>query len=127
MVRVRRKPSVAWPRACPKCRQADALKVRQNGSGLCFWYCGKDCGWAGWRPPALDPCPECGGVMFWACSRRSIGCAKCQVRVYLVPPGRPGRKPSRSRRKRNGAHSGPDSRIDTNAAASEEPKGDVRV
>jgi hypothetical protein len=77
----RRKPRVAWSRVCPRCRCADAVRVRTTAGALKFYYCRLACGWACWRPPAGVDCQTCQSAMLWSCSRKSVGCPACGLRV----------------------------------------------
>jgi Winged helix-turn helix len=73
---------VRWRRDCPLCRAR--VVVRTTRSGVRFWRCGcwPHCPWASWRPRAPRNCKRCGGPWYWSCSRKSIGCPTCGVRVF---------------------------------------------
>jgi ribosomal protein S27AE len=77
-----RRPRVGWSRTCPNCGK-HSVAVRAAPGKLRFWYCSAGCGWSCWRPPSPFDCPRCGGVLMWAHSRRSVGCAKCGLRVRV--------------------------------------------
>jgi hypothetical protein len=78
-----RRPRVRWGRTCPKCRAS--VEVRTASGGIVFWRCSlwPYCPWASWRPLYPAPCPRCKGPLYWSCSRKSIGCATCKVRVQV--------------------------------------------
>ncbi len=79
----RSKPPVPTTKTCPNCEAPDAVGVRTGSPFTRFWYCGRGCGWACWRPPCPAPCPACGRPTVWACSRKSFACVRCGRRVAL--------------------------------------------
>jgi ribosomal protein S27AE len=78
-----RRPRVPWRKDCPDC--GAAVVVRTTWWMLKFWTCERwpQCSFSSWRPPALISCPACGGAMFWAHSRKSLGCDACGHREKM--------------------------------------------
>jgi hypothetical protein len=75
------RPWVSWRKDCPEC--GGAVEVRTTWGMLKWWRCEHwplGCDFAHWRPPAHGSCPECGGVLLWSHSRKSVGCDWCGYR-----------------------------------------------
>ena len=83
------RPRVPWREDCPLCGAAIVVRTAGGMAGFKFWRCERweeprfstlRCLFASWRPPAPGNCPECGGVLFWSHSRKSVGCDGCDYR-----------------------------------------------
>ena len=82
VARPRGRPRVPWSRICPMCHGTIVVRTIHT---IRFWRC-EDwprCRFASWRPRFTSDCPKCTGPLFWAHSRRSVGCAKCGLRLPL--------------------------------------------
>ena len=81
------RPRVPWRKDCPECGAAVVVRTAGGMAGFKFWGCEQweepSCSpqrwlFASWRPPAQGSCPECGGVLYWSHSRKSVGCGDPQ-------------------------------------------------
>jgi len=77
------RPRVRWRKDCPNCGAALVVRTAGGMAGFKFYRCERweeprfspqRCLFASWRPPAPGSCPECGGVLYWSHSRKSVGC-----------------------------------------------------
>jgi len=78
-----RRPMVKRRDDCPSCGAPLEMRPARRRFAPVFWRCSRypDCRFASWRPRAPHDCPVCQSPRFWACSRKSISCPRCGLRV----------------------------------------------
>lgn len=88
----REKPTVPVHPDCPACgATAEVVKcgyTHERNVPVPFWRCTRwpRCQWASWRPRHPLGCTVCNGPRFWADSRKSVHCPRCDLRAPAAPP-----------------------------------------
>jgi hypothetical protein len=82
--KTRWRPNVPVHPECPVCGEAVEVRRAWNHPwGFAFWRCScwPVCSWSSWRPRHPEDCSRCHGPRFWSCSRKSVSCLQCGVRI----------------------------------------------